>query len=329
MKSSKIFLLSLTLILLFSPQPLEALLSEFVIELNALSELNRINREALYTSIAAFFGAEKSTSINQTINSAHGTYKQQLSAGTPLSFEELPGMPDDLTQIIDFFKNNEQFERVGARMPKGILLYGPPGTGKTAAARVIAQQAGAAFFERCASQFIEVYVGVGPQRVRELFDQARAEQGKSVIFIDEIDAIGGPRDSSNSNSEHLNTLNELLNQMDGFSSAPNILVVAATNRIDKIDKALLRPGRFDRLIYIGPPNLRARKDIITYYCSKIPFTGSSEVIDTIATRTDGWTGAQLKNMVNEAAIKAAQKKASVVTGEDLLEAFQKVEKRPR
>ncbi len=311
----------------------QALLREFFEELDALSSFNQQNRAAVYEGVSAAVRASlKNSSKKEEGGSGEGgartpfDHKMQVSGfnpvvqdPTPKTFDDLPGMSEDVREIVDFFKNAEHFSRVGARIPRGVLLYGPPGTGKTSVARVLAHECGAEFFTAKGSEFIEIYVGVGPKRVRELFEKARACK-KAIIFIDEIDSIGGRR-SLNVNSEVLSTLNELLSQMDGYAQVTNVLVVAATNRIDILDPALLRPGRFDRVVYVGLPSKETRLSILKYYCSFIPFAGSEEMLAKLALESEGLSGAQLKNVVNEAAVRAGRRKALQVEGDDLVQAF--------
>ncbi len=224
-------------------------------------------------------------------------------------------------------KDPARFARVGAKMPRGVLLYGPPGTGKTSIARAIAGESGAEFFSASGSDFVEMYVGVGPMRVRELFEKAKACK-KAIIFIDEIDAIGGKR-SGESNSEYRNTLNELLKQMDGFERS-NITVIAATNRVDDLDEALLRPGRFDRLVEVGLPSLQSRIGIFKLYCSKITYTGENDSIFTeLAQKSTGFSGADIKNVINEAAVLAAREEADSVSEAHLRQALDKIVKQKR
>lgn len=245
------------------------------------------------------------------------------------SFADIAGsVPDDVRELVDFVKNVEQYKKVGAKMPKGILLHGPGGTGKTSLARAIAGEANAAFFNASGSEFIEMYVGVGPQRVRELFNAARAavkskKYKRAIIFIDEIDAIGCSR-TGESNSEYRNTLNELLNQMDGFALEDSIFIIGATNTIQLLDKALLRPGRFDRLVKIDLPALEDRIAILKHYAHKIACHVPLTLFNDIATQTAGFSPAELKALVNEAAVFAARGHKSKVDVDDFNRALEKM-----
>lgn len=237
-------------------------------------------------------------------------------------------IPPEISEIIEFLHEPQRFMRVGATMPRGILLYGPPGTGKTSIARAIAQTAGAPFFYVSGSEFIELYVGLGAKRVREIFERSReviaSRRGSSaIIFIDEIDAIGEKRSGYDTSGEHRQTINQLLNEMDGFNQNDAIIVIAATNRIDSLDRALLRPGRFDRKVFIGLPDRESRKAILMYYLKKCQYDSTIN-FEYLADITQGMSGADLKNLVNEAAIcvvrhreeKIAQKHFEEVLGRE-------------
>ncbi len=222
-------------------------------------------------------------------------------------FDDIAGneeAKEQVAELIDFMKEPEKYAKMGARMPKGFILYGPPGTGKTLLAKAIAKEAGVSFFSVSGSDFMQMYVGVGASRVRELFKSARKE-GKAVIFIDEIDAIGKKRSngSMQSNDEKDQTLNALLTEMSGFKDDEGVVVIAATNRLDTLDDALLRPGRFDRHIEVGYPDLKAREQIIKLHLKNKPLSDEVEVTN-IAKQTVYFTGAMLENLLNEAAICA-------------------------
>jgi ATP-dependent Zn protease len=293
-------------------------------ELAALSQFNQQNREALYEALTEDPDViiERHSTISSKPHSNNEPHQKTYT------FQDLAGhIPQDVREVTDFIKNAEQYERVGAQMPKGILLHGPGGTGKTSIARAIAGEVDAAFFQASGSDFVEVYVGVGPQRVRELFDQARhALQAKTVeraiIFIDEIDAIGSSR-GGEANSEYRNTLNELLNQLDGFDQSENIFIVAATNMPAVLDKALLRPGRFDRIVEIPLPSQTSRRDIFSHYIKSIAYTGSTDAITNASNKTPGFSGAEIKNIVNEAAILAARENIDYVAERHLEHACNK------
>ena len=220
---------------------------------------------------------------------------------------------ESLMDVIDFLKNPEKYEKYGARMPKGIILYGEPGTGKTLLAKAVAGEANVPFYALSGSDFVQVYVGVGAARVRSLFKKAKSK-GKAVIFIDEIDAIGKARsnnESSSTNSERDQTLNALLTEMSGFGEGEGIVVIAATNRLDMLDKALLRPGRFDRHIEVSLPDVKAREKILSLYLDNKPHENID--IKDIARKTSYFSGAKLENLVNEAAILAAKDDSKYIT----------------
>jgi cell division protease FtsH len=228
---------------------------------------------------------------------------------------------EQVQDVIDFIKSPDKYVKMGARMPKGIILYGPPGTGKTLMAKAIAKEADVAFFSVSGSDFVQLYVGVGASRVREIFAEARKHK-KAVIFIDEIDAIGKKRshNAANSNDEKDQTLNALLTEMSGFKEDEGIVIIAATNRLDMLDDALLRPGRFDRHIEVGYPDVNAREQIIKLHLKNKPI---SDDVDTkaLAKQTVYFTGAMLENLLNEAAISAAKSNISVIEKQDIQTAF--------
>lgn len=301
--------------------------------LNGLDEINRANRAALYQITQEFISKDHSNESSLEPNSSLENELSPLEKITTrraknnvkndtFTFKDLAGeIPEDAREVVDFLKNAQYFAAVGAQMPKGVLLVGPPGTGKTSIARAIAGEAQANFFNTTGSEFIEVYVGVGPQRVRALFDKARASikagpYKKAVIFIDEIDAIGGSREDSigGGSSEYRNTLNELLNQMDGFTQDGTILVIGATNTPHSLDAALKRPGRFDRIVEIRLPNATSREEILKLYSKKIACDKGINFQD-LAQKTDHFSGADLKNLVNEAAVRAARQKQKKVKQE--------------
>ena len=244
-------------------------------------------------------------------------------AGSPEVFEEC-------TEIVSYIKNNTVYKNAGADIPKGILLEGPPGTGKTLIAKAIAKETNATFLSASASEFVELFVGMGAAKIRDLFAQARVsveqQNTPAIIFIDEIDAVGRQRGSSNlmgGNEEREQTLNQLLSEMDGFLPNNNIIVIAATNRKDILDSALLRPGRFDRIIYVPLPDRKSREDILRLYMkSKNMEKGIS--LDYLAEMTTGFSGAQLKNLLNEAAINAARSGTTIITQTNLEDALEKI-----
>lgn len=228
---------------------------------------------------------------------------------------------ESVTDIVDFIKNPEKYAKYGARMPHGVIFYGPPGTGKTLMAKAIAGEAGVPFFATSGSDFVQMYVGVGAGRVRELFKKARAA-GRAVIFIDEIDAIGKTRTSgpAGGNDERDQTLNALLTEMSGFSSGEGIVVIAATNRLDTLDEALLRPGRFDRQVEINLPDLKGRKSILKRHGQNKPLANDID-LEELARQTVYFSGAMLENLLNEAAIAAAKTGANEITANDVDRAY--------
>lgn len=231
---------------------------------------------------------------------------------------------EDLVEVVDFLKHPKKFADVKARIPKGVLLVGPPGTGKTLLARAVAGEAGVPFFSISGSEFVEMFVGVGASRVRDLFEKAK-KNAPCIIFIDEIDAVGRRRGSGmgGGHDEREQTLNQILVEMDGFETGTNVIVLAATNRADVLDPALLRPGRFDRRVNIGLPDRRDREEILKIHFKDKPIDESVD-IRSLSTKTAGTSGADLANIVNEAAIKAARANRKVITNADVTEAFEKI-----
>src|SRR3954451_18436398 len=209
----------------------------------------------------------------------------------------------ELQEVVDFLRDPRRFTQLGAKVPKGILLHGPPGTGKTLLAKAVAGESGAQFFSQSASSFVEMFAGLGAARIRRLFAQARKHR-PAIVFIDEIDAVGASRGSDN-NSEREQTLNQLLVEMDGFGSTGDIVVIAASNLLDKLDPALLRPGRFDRQVFVSPPDVAGREAIMRVHTTGKPL-GDDVDLEMIARQTSGLTGADLANLCNEAAIAAAR-----------------------
>lgn len=231
---------------------------------------------------------------------------------------------EELAEIVDFLKNPKKFNELGARIPKGVLLMGPPGTGKTLLARAVAGEAGVPFLTISGSDFVEMFVGVGASRVRDLFEEAK-KSSPSIIFIDEIDAVGRQRGAGlgGGNDEREQTLNQLLVEMDGFGTNEGVIVMAATNRPDVLDRALLRPGRFDRQITVNYPDVKGREDILKVHARGKPL-GPDVNLKTIAKSTAGFTGADLENLLNEAALLAARKGLKAITEEQIEEATIKV-----
>src|SRR5213082_3012499 len=253
--------------------------------------------------------------------------KRYSEAEPKVTFDDVAGIDDaenELVEIVDFLKNPAKYQRLGGTVPKGVLLVGAPGTGKTLLARAVAGQAGVPFFSLSASEFIEMIVGVGAARVRDLFRQAR-EAAPSIIFIDELDAIGRARGQMaiGGSSEQEQTLNQILTEMDGFSSREGIIVLAATNQPDVLDKALMRPGRFDRRVVVNLPDKTGREAILKVHTRTVPV--SSDVgLAAIAAATPGFSGADLRNLVNEAALLAARREQNQVGEKDFLDALEKI-----
>ncbi len=243
-----------------------------------------------------------------------------------VKFSDIAGLEEEkaeMVEIVDFLKEPDRFYDMGAKIPKGILLYGKPGTGKTLIAKAIAGEAGVPFISMSGSEFIEMFAGLGASRVRSLFKKAR-KMSPCIVFIDEIDAIGSRRTSnSGSDSENNQTLNQLLVEMDGFEKNETIIVLAATNRPEMLDKALLRPGRFDRQITIAPPDVRGREEILKIHSKEKKFA-DDVTLKSIAEDTAGYTGAELANILNESAIIATVNKHEVIEQEDIEEAVKKV-----
>jgi cell division protease FtsH len=252
-------------------------------------------------------------------------YKKDISSVT---FDDIAGLEEvkvEVREVVDFLKNPEKYTKLGAKIPKGVLLVGPPGTGKTLLARAVAGEAGVPFFSMSGSEFVEMFVGVGASRVRDLFKKAKAG-APSIIFIDEIDAIGRSRGraaSFQSNDERENTLNQLLTEMDGFGANAGVIVLAATNRGEILDRALLRPGRFDRQIYLDLPTLTERKAIFRVHTKPLKLAEDIN-LDTLASQTPGFSGADIANICNEAALIAARRGKEAVTMKDFYDATDRV-----
>ncbi len=245
-----------------------------------------------------------------------------------LTFDDVAGIDEvenELVEIVDFLKNPAKYSRLGGTIPKGVLLVGPPGTGKTLLARAVAGEASVPFFSMSGSEFIEMIVGVGARRVRDLFNQAK-QAAPAIIFVDELDAIGRRRGVGSmigGNDEREQTLNQLLVEMDGFDARVGVIVLAATNRADVLDPALLRPGRFDRRVVVQPPDRRGRAEILKVHTRGVPLAPDVD-LDTIAGETPGLVGADLRNLVNEAALLAARRERDAVAAPDFSEALEKI-----
>jgi len=244
-----------------------------------------------------------------------------------ITFADVAGLDEEkeeLSEIVDFLKNPAKFVKLGARIPKGVLLVGPPGTGKTYLSKSVSGEAGVPFFSISGSDFVEMFVGVGASRVRDLFDQAK-KNAPCIVFIDEIDAVGRRRGAGlgGGNDEREQTLNQLLVEMDGFSGNEGIIIIAATNRPDILDPALMRPGRFDRQVHVGLPDVKAREEILKIHVRKKPL-GDDVNLEIVAKRTPGFTPADLENAMNEAALLTARQNKTVITMDIIEEAITKV-----
>jgi cell division protease FtsH len=256
-----------------------------------------------------------------------GARQSQKDAKHKITFKNVAGVKEakeELLEIVDFLKHPKKFTALGAKIPKGVLLMGPPGTGKTLLAKAVAGEANVPFFSISGSEFVEMFVGVGASRVRDLFKKAK-KQAPCIIFIDEIDAVGRQRGAGlgGSHDEREQTLNQILVEMDGFDPHANVIVMAATNRPDVLDPALLRPGRFDRRVLLDLPDINDREEILKVHATKKPLDKDAKLRD-IAERTPGFSGADLENLLNEAAILAARRDKKKINKEEVLESVEKV-----
>ena len=256
---------------------------------------------------------------------------KMMDDAVKVNFQDVAGQEEakeELEEIVEFLKNPDKFTKMGAKIPKGVLLAGPPGTGKTLLAKAVAGEAGVPFFTISGSDFVEMFVGVGASRVRDLFQQAK-KNAPCIIFIDEIDAVGRQRGAGlgGGHDEREQTLNQLLVEMDGFDASEGIITIAATNRPDILDPALLRPGRFDRQVMVGRPDLRGREAILQVHAKNKPLADDVD-LKTIAKKVPGFTGADLANLLNEAALLAARQNKTIITMDDLEEASEKVSMGP-
>jgi len=251
----------------------------------------------------------------------------QMEPETKVTFVDVAGIEGaklELTEVVDFLKNPDRFTAVGAKIPKGVLLVGPPGTGKTLLAKAVAGEASVPFFSISGSEFVEMFVGVGASRVRDLFEQAK-KNAPCIVFIDEIDAVGRQRGAGlgGGNDEREQTLNQLLTEMDGFEGNSGIIIVAATNRPDVLDSALMRPGRFDRQVTVDRPDYSGRLQILNVHAKSKTLSKAVD-LDQVARRTPGFTGADLANLLNEAAILAARKELSEVSNDEVSDAIERI-----
>lgn len=278
-----------------------------------------------------FFLFRRSSNIpggpGQALNFGKSRARFQMEAKTGIKFDDVAGIDEakeELQEVVTFLKQPERFTAVGARIPKGVLLIGPPGTGKTLLAKAIAGEAGVPFFSISGSEFVEMFVGVGASRVRDLFKKAK-ENAPCLIFIDEIDAVGRQRGAGigGGNDEREQTLNQLLTEMDGFEGNTGIIIIAATNRPDVLDAALLRPGRFDRQVTVDAPDIKGRLEVLKVHARNKKLA-SSVSLEAIARRTPGFTGADLANLLNEAAILTARRRKDAITLPEIDDAVDRV-----
>ncbi|WP_008316727.1 ATP-dependent zinc metalloprotease FtsH3 [Leptolyngbya sp. PCC 6406] len=264
---------------------------------------------------------------SQAMNFGKSKARVQMEPQTQVTFGDVAGIEQaklELTEVVDFLKNADRFTAIGAKIPKGVLLVGPPGTGKTLLARAVAGEAGVPFFSISGSEFVEMFVGVGASRVRDLFEQAKSN-APCIVFIDEIDAVGRQRGAGlgGGNDEREQTLNQLLTEMDGFEGNTGIIIIAATNRPDVLDSALLRPGRFDRQVVVDRPDFAGRLEILQVHARGKTFSKDVD-LDRIARRTPGFTGADLSNLLNESAILAARRNLTEISMDEVNDAIDRV-----
>ncbi len=287
---------------------------------------------ALITVVSVIMIRKMGNTIGNETNRTLGFGKIKAKDGNDgdkkTTFDDVAGCDEEkaeMTELVDFLKQPERYTQLGARIPKGVLLVGPPGTGKTLLARAVAGEAGAPFLSISGSDFVEMYVGVGASRVRDLFEQAK-KKAPAIVFIDEIDAVGRHRGTGmgGGNDEREQTLNQLLVEMDGFGTNTGVIVIAATNRPDVLDPALLRPGRFDRQITVNRPDAKGREDILHVHSKDKPLAPDVDLHE-IAMDTIGFTGADLENLMNEAALLAVRRNKKAITNSDILDAESRVE----
>jgi cell division protease FtsH len=253
------------------------------------------------------------------------TQRIEPRSSSSVTWDEVAGLDEvksELQEVIEFLRDPKRFEQLGARVPKGILFHGPPGTGKTLLAKAVAHESGAAFFAQSASAFVEMFAGLGAARIRKLFAEAR-KHAPAIIFIDELDAVGAARTGHGFNREQDQTLNQLLVELDGFASGAQVVVMGASNRLQDLDPALLRPGRFDRQVLVPPPDLAGREEILNVHTEGKPL-GPDVDLQVVARQTAGLTGADLANITNEAAIFAGRRRAKLITGDDFEAAMERV-----
>ena len=280
-----------------------------------------------FGAILLFMMRQAQGNTSQTFSFGRSRAKMFVGNSPAVSFEDVAGVEEakeELQEVVEFLKFPERFLVLGAKIPKGVLLVGPPGTGKTLLARAVAGEAGVPFFNISGSEFVEMFVGVGASRVRDLFDQAK-RNSPCIVFVDEIDAVGRHRGAGlgGGHDEREQTLNQILVEMDGFDPNTNVIVLAATNRPDILDPALLRPGRFDRRVTLDNPDVRGRIQILQVHAKGKPLAEDTD-LETVAKQTVGFSGADLANLVNESAILAARRQKTVITSEEFAESVDRV-----
>jgi cell division protease FtsH len=273
-----------------------------------------------------FLSRRQGTGMGGPMSFGKSKAKLLTEASGTKTFEDVAGVDqakEDLQEVVEFLQDPHKFERLGGKIPKGVLLVGPPGTGKTLLARAVAGEAGVPFFSISGSDFVEMFVGVGASRVRDMFEQAK-KNAPCIIFIDEIDAVGRSRANGISgNDERDQTLNAMLVEMDGFNDNEGVIVIAATNRVDVLDKALTRPGRFDRQVQVPNPDFIGREKILKVHCRKVPI-GPDVDLKVVSRGTPGFSGADLANLVNEAALLAARRSKRIVTSQEFEDSRDKI-----
>ncbi|MDI3338964.1 MAG: ATP-dependent zinc metalloprotease FtsH [Sphaerobacter sp.] len=294
---------------------------------NWLSALTFILPTLFLIGIVVFMMRQAQGTNNQAISFGKSRARMFTGNKPTVTFADVAGVEEakeELAEVVEFLKYPDKFASLGARIPRGVLLVGPPGTGKTLLSRAVAGEAGVPFFSISGSEFVEMFVGVGASRVRDLFDQAK-RNAPCIVFIDEIDAVGRQRGAGlgGSHDEREQTLNQILVEMDGFDSTTNVIVIAATNRPDVLDPALLRPGRFDRQVVLDRPDIAGRRAILEVHCRGKPLESDVD-LDHLARQTPGFSGADLENLVNEAAILAARRNKKTIGRRELTEAIDRV-----
>ena len=282
----------------------------------------------LFAGLLIFMLRQAQSGNNQTLNFGRTRARMFVGSKATVTFFDVAGIPEakeELEEIVEFLKFPERYQALGARIPRGVLLVGPPGTGKTLLARAVAGEAGVPFFSISGSEFVEMFVGVGASRVRDLFQQAK-RHAPCIVFVDEIDAVGRHRGAGlgGGHDEREQTLNQILVEMDGFDTNSSVIVIAATNRPDILDPALLRPGRFDRRVTIDNPDVRGRTAILDVHAKGKPFDKEADMMQSIAKQTPGFSGADLANLINESALLAARRNKKSIGIDELLESIDRV-----